>query len=216
MSTACFDPRRKKCKCTASRIGDAIASLGYSSSGFYVKQLRGVVPEQPDNERMAEGRRLEPIVAEAFEAFTGKHAELWPFATYDPDPRFGASPDYMVEDGTLLEIKTTQRKDAFLAAMPIPIGHLLQMLGQCAVHTPGNWTSYYAAYHRDTHQFYMARVQFESDLWYSCIWPRVKAFMDFVESGNDPKRLRRSAQLKLAITNEVLDKIAVSGLFSEQ
>lgn len=215
MSTACFDPRRKHCRCTASRIGDAIASLGYSSSGYYVRKLRGLVPDQPDNEFLSEGRRLEPIVAEAFTAFTGWPTELLGFGVYPEDPRFGASPDYVLTlpDGTqhLLEIKTTVRKDAFFAAMPIPVSHLLQMLGQCAVHDP-SFVSYYAAFHRVTETFYMARVEFDESLWHDDIWPRVKEFMDFVDSGKDPRLLRRTEQLKIDITNLVLDKITVTGV----
>jgi hypothetical protein len=215
-STACLDPRRKLCKCTASRLGDALASLGYTSSGFYVKQLRGLVPPTQMNEFMQAGLELEPVVAEAYSAFTGNDVELLGFGVLPEDPRFGASPDYIttLPDGStvLLEIKTTQRKDAFLAWMFIPITHLLQMLGQCAVHDRDSWCSHYACYHTQTEQYYLMQVQFDSSLWYDDIFPLVVEFMDFVESGRPIKQLRRSAQTKLDVTNLVLDKITVTAV----
>lgn len=181
MSEAYLNPLRKHCCCTGSRLGDALCSLGYGSRKAYAERLLGKKPPVADNEFMAAGRELEPIVAEAYAAFTGNSVELKDFGLLPEDPRFGASPDYEVvtPDGEvfLLEVKTTSR----LWEDEIDVGHMLQMLGQCRVF--GYNKSHYVRYHRETERFFIANVTFDPRLWDLWVYPKLRVFMDRIERG---------------------------------
>lgn len=213
MSTAHLDPRRKLCRCTASNLADAIASLGYNSRRKYSRRQLGLDPPQKQNEYMSMGNAYEPIVGAAYSAFTGNDIELKGFGLLESDERFGASPDYEVTapDGEkfLLEVKTTSRWKPFEAAMPIPINHILQMIGQCMVF--GYRKSHYISHHLVTGEFYVAEVTFTQDLWDTHIYPKLKYFMDEIDRSR-PLNNGVTLSAKLKLTKAVLDGINVKPL----
>jgi len=98
----------------ARRLGiggsDALAALGmsqYSSRYSVWADKRGLLPDSVDNEAMKWGRRLEPIVAEAFTEETGIGTAVCGLMRHvDRDWQL-ASVDRLTEDGAVLEIKTT-------------------------------------------------------------------------------------------------------------
>ena len=65
----------------------------------------GTIPEQYENERMARGKRLEPIVREMYEDLTGLKVEP-ACVEHESYPWFMASLDGITKDGKLIvEIK---------------------------------------------------------------------------------------------------------------
>lgn len=180
-STAHLDPRRKNCLCTASNLGDAIGSLGYNSRRGYARRLLGLSGEKQTNRFMLLGQQHEGAVAETYQAITGNSVRLEDFALLEEDPRFGASPDYRVTtpegETLLLEIKTTSKGDRL--SHDIPVGHLLQMLGQCRVF--GCDHCHYAVLHLPTKEYYFCDVWFKEELWRDVVYPRLKIFMDTIE-----------------------------------
>jgi hypothetical protein len=201
MSEAYLDPLRAHCRCTASNLADAIASLGYNSRTRYAQRLLGLKPQQESTERMRQGQRYEPWIAEAYAAFTGNEVRLLGFGVLKDDERFGASPDYEVRtpqgESFLLEIKTTS--DAFDSPFKIPVCHVLQMLGQCRVF--GHAKSHYARYSTYTKEFYICEVVFEPQLWAKHVWPRLKDFMDAIDRKEVPGRV--SSLTKSSVQNAV-------------
>lgn len=98
----------------ARRLGlggsDALATLGmspYSSRYSVWADKRGLLPESGDNEAMKWGRRLEPIVAEAFTEETGIATSVCGLMRHVNRDWQLASVDRLTEDGAVLEIKTT-------------------------------------------------------------------------------------------------------------
>lgn len=89
---------------------DALAALGlslYSSRYSVWADKRGLLPEKDDSEAMKWGRRLEPIVAEAFSEETGIGTSVCGLMRHvDRDWQL-ASVDRLTDDGAVLEIKTT-------------------------------------------------------------------------------------------------------------
>lgn len=213
-STACLDPRRKSCLCTASNLGDALASLGYNSQKAYAERLLKKKDPVKLNDFMARGLVLESYVADSYACFFNVDIEMAGFDTYDDDPRFGASGDYFATDPVTgerinVEIKTTQK--AQFGRGYIPVHHLLQMLGQMVCF--GLRRSHYVAYHTERQVFYMAEVTFDDTLWSNVIYPRLKAFMDMVQRGG-PVPGRVTAATKLTVSNAVYNAVHISDPFS--
>lgn len=89
---------------------DALATLGlsqYSSRYSVWADKRGLLPESDDNEAMKWGRRLEPIVAEAFMEETGIGTSVCGLMRHVNRDWQLASVDRLTDDGAVLEIKTT-------------------------------------------------------------------------------------------------------------
>lgn len=105
-------PRHEWLEARRAGIGgsDALATLGlspYSSRYSVWADKRGLLPEQDDNEAMKWGRRLEPIVADAFTEETGIGTTVCGLMRHvDRDWQL-ASVDRLTDDGAVLEIKTT-------------------------------------------------------------------------------------------------------------
>lgn len=89
---------------------DALAVLGlspYSSRYSVWAEKSGLLKDDRDNEAMAWGRKLEPIIAEEFEARTGIRTTTCGLMRHTDRPWQIASVDRLTDDGGVLEIKTT-------------------------------------------------------------------------------------------------------------
>ncbi|MEU8199541.1 lambda-exonuclease family protein [Microbispora amethystogenes] len=89
---------------------DALAVLGLSpySSRYQVwAEKSGLLREQDDSEVMAWGRKLEPVIAEEFEARTGIPTHACGLMRHVERDWQLASVDRLTADGGVLEIKTT-------------------------------------------------------------------------------------------------------------
>lgn len=105
-------PRTEWLKARRYGLGgsDALAALGlspYSSRYSVWADKRGLLAEKDDSEAMKWGRRLEPIVAEAFSEETGIGTSVCGLMRHvDRDWQL-ASVDRLTDNGAVLEIKTT-------------------------------------------------------------------------------------------------------------
>jgi putative phage-type endonuclease len=126
---------------TASRISDVMArtKTGYSASRKnYLMQLlcermTGRKEESYVNAAMQRGTDLEPLARSSYEVDRGVMVMECGFVAHPSIPMAGASPDGLVNDDGLIEIKcpnTAQHVD-FLRTGEIDSGYKLQMLWQC-------------------------------------------------------------------------------------
>ena len=100
-------------KVTASRVADIVAKTkaGYSTSRanymseLIVERLTGSVTDFYQNSAMLWGTNTEPLARAAYEAFAGELVEEVGFVPHPTIPMSGASPDGLIGDAGLLEIK---------------------------------------------------------------------------------------------------------------
>jgi len=81
------------------------------------EKLTGCIPEQIDNEDIARGRALEDEARASYELETGNIVQTVGFVQYDDN--IGCSPDGLIGDDGLIEIKCKNNKN-----------HLLMILGK--------------------------------------------------------------------------------------
>ena len=106
-----FEQRRGKV--TASRIADIMAKTKSGPSASRVnyaaeiiaERLTGKVADGFDTPAMRWGRECEPLARSAYEAISGEIVELVPMIDHPSIEMAGASPDGMVGDQGLVEIK---------------------------------------------------------------------------------------------------------------
>lgn len=127
---------------TASRIADVVAKTksGYSASRanyaaqLIAERLTGSRAETYSNAAMQHGTEMEPVARRAYEMHAGEFVEQVGFVPHPTIEMAGASPDGLVGDDGLVEIKcpnTATHIDTLLGA-PIPLKYQLQMLWQMA------------------------------------------------------------------------------------
>lgn len=127
-------------KVTASRMADVMAKTksGYSTSRknymmeLICQKLTGEVPEGFTSAAMQRGTDLEPVARSWYEVERDCIVDVCGFYVHPEVEGFGASPDGLVGDDGLLEIKcpnTAQHVD-FLTGGEIPRKYQLQMTAQ--------------------------------------------------------------------------------------
>lgn len=97
-------------KLTASRMSDAMAKPDTAARKNYIAQLvaerlTGQIAESFCNEAMAWGTEHEPIARAEYEILTGHDVNLIDFVDHPELEWCGASPDGLVSDSGLVEIK---------------------------------------------------------------------------------------------------------------
>lgn len=129
-------------KVTASRVADIISKTksGYSTSRanymaeLIVERLTGKAADYYQNAAMLWGTNTEPMARSAYEDHTGGLVEEVGFVPHPTIPMSGASPDGLVNEDGLVEIKcpnTSTHIDTVLG-QEIPLKHIAQMQWQMA------------------------------------------------------------------------------------
>jgi putative phage-type endonuclease len=138
-------------KLTASRLADALAKTksGYSASRanymaqLVAERLTGVPAESYTNAAMQHGIDTEPLARAAYEFHTDNTVEPAGFIDHPVIEMTGASPDGLVGDDGLVEIKcpnTATHIETLLSGV-IPSKYVLQMEWQMAC-TGRQWCDY--------------------------------------------------------------------------
>jgi len=138
-------------KVTASRISDIIAKTqsGYSASRanymalLICERLTGAAAESYSNAAMQHGTDTEPMALSAYEAAQGVLVQAEGFVTHPSIEQSGASPDGLVGDSGLIEIKcpnTATHLDTLLAKK-MPSKHRPQVQWQMAC-TGRHWCDF--------------------------------------------------------------------------
>lgn len=125
--------------CTASRVSDALAKEGSATRENYLWQLvaerlTGLQQESFTNAAMQRGTEMEPIARAAYEAHTETFVDLCGFIQHPEIKWFGASPDGMVGEDGLIEIKcpNTATHLQYMKAGKPPAKYRYQMMAQMA------------------------------------------------------------------------------------
>jgi putative phage-type endonuclease len=89
------------------------------------------------------GKEMEPIARAAYEAETGNFVDQVTFVTRDDIEHFGCSPDGLINEDGLIEIKCPESHTHFgyLSAGVVPTDYKDQMLCQCLV-TGRKWVDF--------------------------------------------------------------------------
>jgi putative phage-type endonuclease len=129
-------------KVTASRVADVLArtKTGYSSSrnnyasALMVERLTGAKAEEYTNAIMQRGIEIEPEARDAYAFYRGVDVVQVDFIDHPTVDMSGASPDGLVGDDGLVEIKApmTATHIDYLLGEPIPDKYYLQMQWQLA------------------------------------------------------------------------------------
>jgi putative phage-type endonuclease len=178
-------------KVTASRVADVVARTksGYSSSReTYLKQLvcerlTGKQGDSFQNAAMVWGINTEPEARSAYEAKTGNLVKEVGFIPHPTIDMAGASPDGMIDDDGLVEIKcptTTTHVDTMLCN-EVPSKYNIQMQWQMAV-TGRKWCDFVSYDPRvpDHLKLYIIRVQ-RDDKMIADLESEVKTFLGLVD-----------------------------------
>lgn len=142
----------QRCGCiTASRIGDMMAKTksGYSASRanyaaqLIAERLTGTVEQSYSNAAMQWGTDTEPHARSAYEFIQGVTVVEAPFIKHPALEWAGASPDGLVGDDGLVEIKcpNTSTHIATLRGSSIDLKYMLQMQFQMAC-TGAKWCDF--------------------------------------------------------------------------
>ena len=127
-------------KVTASMVSAVLAKPDTAGYRDYQAQLVAEVltgkPQGSDytNAHMAFGTEMEPLARSAYEAETGFSVDEVGFCQHPTIERAGASPDGLVGDSGLVEIKCPKVAThlAYLIAGVVPVGYKNQMMWQMA------------------------------------------------------------------------------------
>lgn len=126
--------QKRRGKLTASRMSDAMAKPETAARKNYIAQLvaerlTGQIAPSFCNDAMAHGTEYEPIARAEFEIFTGHDVSIIDFVDHPSLEWCGASPDGLIDDDGLIEIKcpsTATHIDYLLGQKP-PAKYVPQM-----------------------------------------------------------------------------------------
>lgn len=137
---------------TASRAADVIATTKKGEAAarrdyrtqILVERLTGIPVEQYLTQEMIFGREQEPFARAAYEVHEGIFVDQVGFVVHPLMPYFGCSPDGLVGEKGMLQIKcpNTTTHLAWLMAGTIPVEHVPQMLAELACNPEREWIDF--------------------------------------------------------------------------
>lgn len=157
-------------KVTASRVADVIAktksgpsaSRAKYASELIVERLTGSSPERFSSAAMAWGTEMEPEARRAYEFFRDADVSQVAFVVHPTIADAGASPDGLVNDDGLLEIKCpeTHTHIETLINQSVPTKYVTQMMWQMAC-TGRKWCDFvsYDPRMSESMRFFCQRVE---------------------------------------------------------
>lgn len=146
---------KERCGClTASRMADAVAFLkgGKEAEARRKYKIELIAERMTDtmvsryvNDAMQWGIAQEPCARARYEEVTGDFVTLCGFALHSEIPCFGASPDGLIGEDGLIEIKcpASETYVGWMIGGAVPEQHKPQMLAQLAV-TGRKWVDFFA------------------------------------------------------------------------
>lgn len=129
----------KRGKVSASRVKDVMAGGKGVTRNNYLSRivceiLTGTTEDGFSNSNMERGLELEPIARQTYEFFSGNQVDQCGFIDHPFIPRFGCSPDGLVGDDGMIEIKTVIPSThlGYIEEGEAPSVYLKQMQSQMA------------------------------------------------------------------------------------
>ena len=187
-------------KATASRIADIVAKTrtgwGASRANYeaqlIAERLTGVPAESYTNAAMQWGIETEPQARAAYEFVHDVEVKEVGFVDHPTIPMAGASPDGLVEDGGLIEIKcpNTATHIATLLDASIPGKYVKQIQWQLAC-TQREWCDFVSFDPRmpESMRLFVDRIYRDED-WINELENDVRSFLDQVATKVDKLRTR--------------------------
>lgn len=177
-----FEMRRGKP--TASQFSKVLTSRGYpsKSQNEYAADLvldrLGYPKPHFDSPAMAVGREREPMAVLAFELATGIDTQEAPFILHESG-RWGASPDRLIGDSAILELKCPMEKTHLknLERREVPSHYFPQVQGQMIV--AGVDKGWFMSYHPD-HEVMIVEVE-RDHRWCELFIEEVSSFCERVD-----------------------------------
>ena len=176
-------------KVTASKVSDvmsAITTAGYKNylADLVVERLTGNKTESFTNAAMQWGVDQEPIARAEYEVKTGNFVDQIAFVDHPTIANFGCSPDGLVGDDGLIEIKcpNTATHIAYVMQDKVPTKYIPQIQCQLAV-TGRKWCDFVSFDPRlpDGLQILIVRLE-RDDEYIEKLEARVVKFLDEVNS----------------------------------
>ena len=178
-------------KVTASRVADILAKTktGPSASRqnylieLALQRTTGIIQESYSNSAMEWGTQTEPQARVAYEVKSGNFVDQVPFIDHPSIKWFGCSPDGLVSDRGLVEIKcpnSATHWDYFRHNRP-PQKYVIQMQAQIAV-TGRDWCDFVSFDHRmpDRSQLLVVRID-RDEAFIAEMEAEIKKFLSEVE-----------------------------------
>ena len=178
-------------KVTASRVADILAKTktGPSASRqnylieLAIQRTTGIIQESYSNSAMEWGTQTEPQARVAYEVTTNNFVDLVAFIDHPSIKWFGCSPDGIVSDRCLLEIKcpnSATHWEYFKSKKP-PQKYFIQMQAQIAV-TNKDWCDFVSFDPRmpDRSQLLIVRID-RDEAFIAEMEAEIKKFLDEVE-----------------------------------
>lgn len=179
-------------KVTASRVADVMATVKEGEAAtrktyrtqLIAERLTGRKEEGFSSEAMRWGVEQEPVARAMYEARTGNFVDQVPFVDHPRIRMFGCSPDGLVGDDGLVEIKcpNTTTHLEYLEANKAPKKYMAQIMAQLAV-TERSWCDFVSFDPRlpDGLQLLIIRVE-RDDKYISLMEAEVEKFLDEVSA----------------------------------
>ena len=196
--------------CTASRFKDVLAKIksGEASTRrnyrvqLVTERLTGIPCETFKNAAMEWGTTMEPAARDEYEAITGELVEAAPFLLHPEIKWCGGSPDGLVGDDGLIEIKCPHQSTVHVETLQsgMPREHMAQCQGVMLV-TGRKWVDFVSFDPRmpEHLRVYQERIK-RDDSYIETLQAEVCAFLNEVEA----------LYLKLMDRNTLLDKLVAS------
>jgi putative phage-type endonuclease len=178
-------------KVTASRVADVLSKVKSGESAgrknlkmdLVAERLTGKPTDSFTNSAMQWGTEQEPFARIAYEAYKGIFVEQIPFVDHPTIEWFGCSPDGLVGEDGLLEIKSpnTTTHIEYLQEGKPPNRYIPQMMAQMAC-TGRKWCDFcsYDPRMPDELQLFVVRLN-RDDAYIQEMEAEVKKFLDEVE-----------------------------------
>jgi putative phage-type endonuclease len=178
-------------KVTASGVADVLAKTktGVSASrGNYliklaIQRVTGVVEESYTNDAMQWGKDNEPQARVAYEVASGNFVDQVAFVDHPTIAWFGASPDGLINQDGLVEIKCMQPKGHWevIKTKEIPKNYWIQQQAQLSC-TNREWNDYvgFNPIFPDKSQLFIKRT-YRDEVFISKMETEIKKFLEEVE-----------------------------------
>ena len=171
-------------KLTASRVAAALGLDPYLSRQKLWRQLTGMEEPRPATQRMQDGITAEPYALADYEVTTGNLAFPVGFVPHPEIAWIGASPDGLVGDDGLVEIKCPDPLH-WVERKAVPPHHNAQIQTQLQC-TGRAWCDYWV-WNQNTGEHVLLRVERDPEFWAWAV-PHLREFWQHVEMKTQPPR----------------------------
>nr|QBK94000.1 MAG: YqaJ-like recombinase [Pithovirus LCPAC406] len=176
--------KKQRRRLTASNFSAACGLSQFKTKQKLADQILKIIPNDPMNEHMLRGIEKEPYIMELYTKYTGNPIIKSWFKLPDYDHRIGGTPDGLIGNRGLIEIKCAKSmyfnlyKDECMINPREYIfpNHYLQIMGYIEIFDK-EWCDY-VVYSPDDHLLKMIRIYRDKVYWNKYVYPKLVEFME--------------------------------------